>query len=153
MAAFFDLLDDFGDERIEIAGISRGDDALIGNHGLVNPASTGIFHIGADRGIGRCLTAAQRISFDQQPRPMADSSDDLAGRDEIAHQLNGLGIGPQDIRIDLTTGNDQRIVIAGRSLFDSEVYIDRVTPVLVIPAFDRFFFNEAMVTDAPLAFN
>ncbi len=49
MFALFDLLNDFGDEGIDVARIARRDDALVSRHLLVDPAAAGVDDIGADR--------------------------------------------------------------------------------------------------------
>ncbi|MNE81670.1 hypothetical protein D3C80_1783370 [compost metagenome] len=51
VVAFFDLLDDFGDEGVQIIGAARRDDALIGHNLFVLPVGAGIFQVGFDRPI------------------------------------------------------------------------------------------------------
>ena len=78
MFAFFDLLNDLGDERFEIAGIAARHDALIGDDRLVDPVRPGVDHVCLDGVARRCLTAANGVGLYQQPGRVADGGDDFA---------------------------------------------------------------------------
>jgi hypothetical protein len=49
MAALGDLLDDLGGEGVEVAGVTRGDEALIEHHRGIVPLGAGVDHVGLDR--------------------------------------------------------------------------------------------------------
>src|SRR5689334_20234289 len=75
--AFRDLLDDLGRERLEIAGISRGDHPLVDDDLRVLPFGAGVDHVGLDRVVGGRLAALDDASLYQEPGCVADRGDDL----------------------------------------------------------------------------
>src|SRR5262245_17096493 len=87
MAALFDLLDDLRTERFQITWIAAGDDAVIHDHGTVQPLAASVHHIGPDGVVRRHLSTAQRIDFYQQPRRVTHRRDHLAGIDEFTDEL------------------------------------------------------------------
>src|SRR5688572_12750093 len=134
VAAFFNLVDDLHAEGFEVAGIAAGDEAGVGDDFAIEPFAAGIDHVGLDRLVGSHLPTAHRIDFDQQPRRMTDRSDDLARVEEIANELQRLGIDAQQVGIDLTAGQHDRVVIVGAHLAEHFVDVDAFAPVLALPA-------------------
>ena len=86
--AFADFLDDLGHERLQIAGIAAGDDALIRHDRLVAPSPPAL--------ITSVLIEWYEVHFvplidaglDQEPRRMADRRHHLAGINRSARMIS-----------------------------------------------------------------
>ena len=63
MAALCKLFDDLRAEGRQVAGLTAGDQSLVGYHFLVDPRATSIFGITADRGEGCDGPAFEDIGF------------------------------------------------------------------------------------------
>jgi hypothetical protein len=55
--SFFHFLDDLPRERVEVARVARGDDAVVGDDFAVLPLAAGVDHVGLDRLVGGHLAA------------------------------------------------------------------------------------------------
>src|SRR5260370_34568568 len=64
---------------------------------------------------------------------MANRRHRLAGAEELPHEVEGLFITTQRVRIHYTTGQQQRAVIVSRRLFKRHIYREFLTPILEIP--------------------
>src|SRR5690606_5796586 len=136
MAAFTDFLDDLGHEWLEICGATARDHSIVDDYWFILPVGARIDHIGTYCLVGRCVGALDHTGLDQQPRAMADGGQYLAGFVEVPDELHGLVIDPQEVRIDLAAGDDERVVGLGVDVL--EIFVDRdgLAPILVIPAPD-----------------
>src|SRR5688500_13159352 len=65
---------------------------------------------------------------------MTDRSDDFARIEEIANELQRLRIDAQQIGIDLTAGQHDRVVVIRTYFAEHFVDGDALTPILVLPA-------------------
>ena len=139
VAALLDLLDDLRAEGVEIVGAAAGDDAVVGDHLLVVPAAAGVDHVGPDRREGGQVAALGRAGLDQQPGRVADGGHDLPGRQEALDHRESPGLEPELVRIDLATGQDQRIVGGRIDLLQIGIDRDVLAPVGLVPAADRAF--------------
>lgn len=142
MLAFAHFLDDLFRERFEIAGIARGDDALIGHDFAVFPFGAGIDHVGLDRIIRRHLAALGDAGLDQEPRRMAHGGDRLAGIEKRLDERQRVLVDAQQIRIDLPAGQHDSVVIVGLRARERLVDLHRAAPVLLVPAFDLAAFRR-----------
>ena len=78
MHPLLDFLDDLGDEGVDVTGVARGDDALVGHHLLIDPTAARIDDIGADGNVRGDVAVLDRPGLNQQPGRVADGGDDLA---------------------------------------------------------------------------
>ena len=71
---------------------------------------------------------------------MADGGDRLVGHGEFAHDGHRALVHPQDVGVDLATGQQQRVIaVAIFDRIDGLVDGDAFAPVLFVPAADRTF--------------
>src|SRR5579871_5429832 len=78
MTAFTDLFDNLGGKGIEIARIAAGDDAVVHDDFFIHPMRAGVLDILADRFVGGCAAALERVRLHQKSWAVADRSHDLS---------------------------------------------------------------------------
>src|SRR5690606_16343098 len=88
------------------------------------------------------LSAPNRIELDQQPRRVAYRRDDLAAVEEGAYELQRLLIDAQQVRIDLTTRQHDRVILLDVDFLERLVDGDAFAPVLVLPTANLTLFGR-----------
>src|SRR6202012_2706842 len=136
VTAFLDLFDDLAAEGFEVARIARRDDPLVDDDLGVLPFGAGVGDVGLDRLERRHPAPLGDPGLDQQPRRVAHCRDDLLGAEDILDELERLGFDAKQVRIDLATGQDDRVVVAGRDLVERFVDLHGAAPILLVPALD-----------------
>jgi len=137
MPAFLYFLDDLRDKGLEVSRISACDQSVIHHNWLIAPVRASVDHVRFDRLVRRCVRAFHNAGLNQQPWPMADSGERLARFIELPDQLNRFLIYPQEIRIDLSAGNDQGVILLWVDILEIFVDWDLLAPVLHIPTADH----------------
>jgi hypothetical protein len=108
-------------KRLQIAGMTRCDEAFVGHDLLVLPPGAGIDQIGLHGFVGRHLAAFGDAGVDQQPRRMADGGNHLLLVEELADQFEGVRIGAQRVRVHLAAGQNDCVVIGGLHLVEGMI--------------------------------
>ena len=67
---------------------------------------------------------------------MADRGDRLLVRVEVLDEGDGVLVGPEQVGVDLPAGNDERVILVDADRIDGAVDLDRVAPIVVVPAPD-----------------
>jgi hypothetical protein len=128
------LLNDLGRESLEVAWVAARDQALIDYHCLIDPIGPGILHVGCHGMVGGHLATLGEPCLDQDPRGVTNRCHRLPAIVEIPDEGNGVLVGTQQIGIDLTAGNDQRVIFIDLDRIDGAVDGDRIAPIVAIPA-------------------
>jgi hypothetical protein len=90
------LLDDLGDEGIEIAWMARGHDALVGHDLAIHPTAAGIYDVGADRDVGgelavTCTVAPFAFSSSKGLKSSGSSKSCVAMMRILPFAMAGMG--------------------------------------------------------------
>ena len=136
MNSFADLLDHFAIECRNVIRLSRRHNSAVDDDLLVHPLRARVGEIRLERWPRCDLHTAHDAGFDERPRPVADHRDALAFIEEVLHKLHGFRIHTQPVWIHDTTGQQERIVIAGLCLVERPIDDHLITPFLVFPSAD-----------------
>src|SRR6185295_1522437 len=132
--AFCDLLDELPAEGGNIVRLAARDDAAIGDYFLVDPLRPGVDQVGLERrprGHGAAFHGAR---LDQRPWAVADHADRLSALHELPHELDRLRIAAQLVGVRHSAGQQQCVVIVRIRRVDSDVDVEPVALVEVMPA-------------------
>jgi hypothetical protein len=122
----------------DVLGLAAGDDIAVGHRFLVHHLAAGVAQVGTDRGPARDPAAPDHVRLHQQPRPVADGGDRLAGLGEGADRRDDALVHPELVGILGAPGQDERVVFGRVHLLDRAVDLDAGSVVaLDLAPFER----------------
>ncbi len=133
---FFHLFGDLGNESIKIRGMARRNDALSRHRLVINPATGGIDHVGADRKVGCHFASFDGAGLDKQCRRVAHRSHYFAHLKKRFDDRDSSVINTQGILEHQSAWQNQGIIFADFYLFEGRICRYGTAPVIVSPALD-----------------
>src|SRR5690606_24987457 len=80
------------------------------------------------------LAAVGDAGLDEQPRRMTDGGNHLLIGPEALDEIDGLRLDTQQVRIDLSAGKNDGIVVVSGDAIEGFIHWDRTAPIILVPA-------------------
>jgi hypothetical protein len=134
--SFPELLDHLAVEGGDVVGLATRHEPFVRYHLTIHPVAASIPDVRLQRRPRRERPPLHDARLDEQPRPMADGCDGLAGLEERAHEPHGALVLAQMIRVHHATREQQRVEVVRPCLVERQVDRDLVAPAVVLPSLD-----------------
>ena len=128
-------------EGRDVVWFSAEDELSIGHDGLVDPVCAGVLDVGLEGWPGGYGFSTQRVCFDEGPGAMTDCGDGLTGGDELADEVDCCWFHAEMVGVHHAARQQKGVVVVRVGFGEGQVYLDGLTPILLVPTFDLAVFG------------